>query len=83
MPNPGGSQGDLCLGGSLARLLASARAVAPDGTYFAPIDLTHIPTQPLPSAVFAGETWAFQLWYRDANPQLTSNFSSASAATFR
>lgn len=83
VPYPGGSQGDLCLGGSIARLLATTRAATPAGTYLAPVDLTHIPTQPLPSAVFAGETWAFQLWYRDANPQPTSNFSSASAATFR
>jgi hypothetical protein len=83
VPHPGGSQGDLCLGGSIARLLATTRAATPGGTYLAPVDLTQIPTQPLPSAVLAGETWAFQLWYRDANPQLTSNFSSASAATFR
>ena len=33
-------------------------------------------------AVQAGETWLFQLWFRDVNPGNTSNFTDGIAITF-
>jgi hypothetical protein len=31
----------------------------------------------------AGETWNFELWYRDNNPGPTSNFSDGLTITFQ
>ncbi len=75
----GGSQGLLCLGGSILRL---SNAVLDDrGTgvvsFQAPLN-----DMPQGNVVLAGETWAFQYWFRDANPGLTSNTSSNVVLTF-
>lgn len=83
-PNPAGSQGNLCLGGSIGRFVAPGQVLTSGlgGTCGATIDLTALP-QPLgPAAVSAGETWNFQAWYRDAVPTPTSNFSSACSIQF-
>ncbi len=45
------------------------------------VDLTALPTDP-PSAVQPGETWYFQVWYSDQNPNPTSNMTNAVAMTF-
>ncbi len=82
--NPGGSQGNLCLGGSVGRFVGPGQ-VQNSGTAGAieiTVDLLALP-QPLgPQAAQAGETWSFQAWYRDANPQVTSNFSHGLAVAF-
>ena len=78
--NPGGSVGNLCLGGSIGR-----------GIAFAAGGVTKIRVYPLslpqPNgfvAAQAGETWFFQTWHRDnAGGSAISNFSSALAVTFR
>jgi hypothetical protein len=80
--NPGGSQGDLCLGGSIGRfnlLVGNASAV---GTYERAIDLFAIPQSFGPVFTIPGTTWTFQTWFRDANPTPTNNFSSAVEAFF-
>ncbi|MCP5020767.1 MAG: hypothetical protein GY930_03230 [bacterium] len=84
VPNPGGSQGILCLGGALGRFNAGnqIRFSGPFGYFMLPVDLTQMPTNPL-QPVLAGETWTFQCWYRDANPGNTSNFSDAMLFTFQ
>lgn len=71
---PGGSQGNLCLGGSIARFIDSAETAGADGEIRYHVDLASVPLSPV-VAVQAGESWSFQLWYRDANPQPTSNFT--------
>ncbi|MEZ6020848.1 MAG: M43 family zinc metalloprotease, partial [Planctomycetota bacterium] len=74
--NPGSSQGNLCLGGTLARFNTQ---VAPTtaGTYTATLDLTSFPLNPT-AAVQAGESWNFQCWHRDTLAgQPTSNFTQA------
>ena len=74
---PPGSQGTLCLGGAIRRLLHTLGSASPAGTWFTPLDL--------PKAgivVQAGDTWNFQLWYRDSNPQPTSNFSNSVRVTW-
>ena len=63
--NPGGSSGNLCVGGMIVRFAAQAGVV--DGTGSLSV--------PLPFAswtVTTGETWHFQLWHRDGS---TSNFT--------
>ncbi len=82
--SPGGSQGHLCLGGSIGRFNDPSQVVGsgPSGRFQLCLDLTQLP-QPMGTAsVQSGETWNFQAWYRDANPTPTSNFTSAISVTF-
>ncbi|MDA1265704.1 MAG: hypothetical protein O2816_11550 [Planctomycetota bacterium] len=79
---PGGSQGDLCLGGAIARYAGQVQSSGADGTFSMGVELSSIPTNP-PHAIQAGETWNFQCWYRDANPVATSNFTDALAITYQ
>ena len=81
-PLPGGSQGNLCLGGVIARFTGQVQSSGAAGTIVVPVDLTIIPANPTTS-VAPGETWHFQLWYRDQNPGPTSNFTPARAIEFR
>ncbi|MCP3920825.1 MAG: DUF2207 domain-containing protein [bacterium] len=73
------AQGFLCIGNPQVRfngfILNSGAA---GEASFSP-DLTNLPqmTQILP-----GETWNWQMWYRDQNPTTTSNFSSPLAIQF-
>jgi len=79
---PGGSQGDLCLGGEIARWRHDVRKADQGGATLQAIDLMSIPTTP-PQAVLPGDTWYFQEWYRDSNPNPTSNFTQAIEVRFR
>ncbi|MDA1265781.1 MAG: hypothetical protein O2816_11935 [Planctomycetota bacterium] len=47
------------------------------------VDLTALPRPGGPISVMAGETWNFQLWFRDLNPGPTSNFTDAISITFQ
>ena len=62
-PFVGGSQGNLCLGGTIGRFTQQARKSGPAGTFGIDVDLTALPP-PLQSAVLPGETWHFTAWYR-------------------
>lgn len=81
-PNPGGSQGTLCLGGSIGRYNGQVQTSGPDGSFAITIDVNQMPVNPVTAAV-AGETWRFQAWYRDNNPGTTSNFTDAVEITFQ
>ena len=50
-----------------------------DGTIEFSPDLGNLPQG---TSILPGDTWHFQLWFRDANPQITSNTSDAVAVTF-
>ena len=80
--NPGGSQGNLCLGGSLGRYNANIMNSGATGSFQIPLDLTMTPTSVGMSSVAAGETRYWQIWYRDANPTATSNFTDGVRVTF-
>jgi len=80
--NPGGSQGNLCLGGQIARFKKPFQKSGPSGTLAIRVDLTSIPTLP-PHTVMAGETWNFQAWFRDKNPGPTSNFTDGVSVLFQ
>ena len=74
----GGSQGNLCLGGSIGRFLPAQSTAA--GTFAMTVDLDAIPT-PLGSvSVLSGETWNFQTWHRDLAG--TSNFTEGASVLF-
>jgi hypothetical protein len=81
--NPGGSQGVLCLGGAIGRYQAFALNSGTTGTIALDVSPLSLP-QPLGTvSAQVGESWSFQGWYRDANPQPTSNFTDAVAVTFQ
>lgn len=84
IPTPGGSQGDLCMGGLLGRFNSTSqiRNSGPTGSFELEVDLTVLPLNPVRSAL-AGETWQFQAWYRDQNPHSTSNFTEGLAIPYQ
>ncbi len=80
---PGGSQGNLCVFGSLGRLNGPGQIQNTGGgdTFSLALDLGNLPTATGPVAVLAGQTWYFQAWYRDQNPGPASNFTDALSLT--
>ena len=78
--NPGGSQGNLCLGGQIGRFVQQIQNTGPNGTTTVPVDLTQLP--PPLGSIDAGETWNFQTWFRDKNPSNTSNFTDGISVLF-
>ena len=79
---PGGSQGRLCLGGTIGRFRKQAKVSGPVGRISIPVDLTDVPPPP-GIAIQPGETWNFQAWFRDQNPGQTSNFSLPVSVLFQ
>ena len=83
VPNAGGSQGNLCLGGSVGRFNAGIFNTGALGHGILPIDLTAIPAPTGLTTIQAGETWNFQTWHRDSvGGSSTSNFTDAVSVTF-
>ncbi len=83
--NPGGSQGNLCLGGApMGRHNRSFEVgfSGASGTIDLTLDLTDIPTPNGTYGIVAGETWNFQCWFRDMNPGSTSNFTDGISVLF-
>jgi len=79
--NPAGSQGNLCLGGNFGRYLV-IQASGTAGRFELELDLTATPTPSALVNIVAGESWTFQAWYRDVNPNVTSNFSDSRTVRF-
>ncbi|MEZ5973772.1 MAG: cytochrome c peroxidase [Planctomycetota bacterium] len=85
--HPGGSDGNLCIGGGasggLGRMAASLQAVGTAGVISYAVDLTAVPiaSAPYQIAIGAGTTWCFQTWYRDALGH--NNFSDALEIAFQ
>jgi len=85
VPNPGGSAGNLCLGGAIGRRVGgSIVSSGAAGTVSVLADLTSLPQPSGAVAVQAGDTWNFQCWYRDlaAGGGATSNFSDGLEVLF-
>lgn len=81
--NPGGSQGDLCVAGTIGRFAQQIQSSGAQGVISIDTDLTALPQPNGTVAVMAGDTWNFQCWYRDANPMTTSNFTDAISVDFQ
>ncbi|MFT7677473.1 MAG: hypothetical protein ACI8QC_001451 [Planctomycetota bacterium] len=86
--NPGGSDGNLCLGGNIGRYNAAAGYGVLDsgagGSFSLSPDLTNTPTPSGPLSVMSGETHNFQAWYRDfVGGMPTSNFTDGLSLTFQ
>lgn len=69
---PPGSEGNLCLGGTIGRFSQDVQSSGTEGFFSMAVDLTDVPQL---GAVQAGESWFFQAWFRDHNPTATSNFT--------
>lgn len=83
--NPGGSEGNLCLGGAIGRYVGPGQIqqAGPAGTVALTLDLNQVPSPTGFVAAAAGETWNFQTWFRDSNGQgqAVSNFSQGLEVT--
>ncbi len=79
-----GSQGNLCLGGAIGRFVGPGQVQQSNGS--GEFSLTVDPRAlPSPLGTFSappGENLYFQAWFRDANPNGTSNFTSGATVRF-
>jgi len=84
--NPGGSSGNLCVGGAIGRFVGPGQ-IKNSGTSGAinlAINVNAMPSPVGPVAAMAGETWNFQAWHRDTNAGApTSNFTNGLALLFQ
>lgn len=81
VPNAAGSQGTLCVGGSVGRF--GLYHSGPDGSSTHSVNPLQI-AQPMgATAATAGQVWAFQSWYRDSVAGVaTSNFTNGATLSF-
>ena len=83
--NPGGSQGNLCLGGGIGRYVGPGQIKNSGavGRFTLTLNLTQTPTPTGLVSIAAGETWNFQTWYRDSvGGVATSNFTNGRSVPF-
>ncbi len=79
VPLFGSSQGNLCLALPIVRFSSDILTAGADERVAFTPDLTTLPQ----GTVFQpGDTWRFQLWFRDNNPGQTSNTTHGLAVTF-
>ena len=85
-PNVPNSQGVLCLQGSVGRFVGPGQ-IQSSGSTGAMLLTINLNAHPTPTGLISiqpGESWYFQLWYRDGvNGQTTSNFTDAVGVTFQ
>lgn len=76
---PGGSQGNLCLGGKIGRFVAQLGSTGSAGELGIAVDLAAMPVSRR-KPVQPGETWHFQAWFKDG---ASSNFTDGLSVTFQ
>ena len=81
VPNPGGADGVLCLGGPIGRYARPGEVLQADGfgRIHLGIDMTDLPIRNGGVSAMAGEEWHYQAWYRDVATFAGSNFSSSAS----
>lgn len=83
IPNAGGSQGTLCIGGDVGRYAGNVINSGTDGIIELTIDPTVIPTATGTVPAMVGTARGFQLWHRDSSGGMaTSNFTNAATIFF-
>jgi hypothetical protein len=85
-PNPGGSQGILCIGGQIGRYTGPGQIKnsGATGAFSLLLNLTQIPTPTGFVPAVVGQTRYFQCWHRDAvGGNATSNFTNGLSVTFQ
>jgi hypothetical protein len=83
-PNPGGSQGILCLGGQIGRYVGAGQIKnsGATGSFSLAVNLNATPSPGGFVQVMAGQTRSFQAWHRDNGAIPTSNFTNGLQVTF-
>ncbi|MDG1491601.1 MAG: hypothetical protein P8M11_06835 [Planctomycetota bacterium] len=84
--NPGGSQGNLCLGGAIGRYVGTGQILnsGASGEIMLPADLTMIPSPTGFIAAAPGDVFNFSTWFRDSSMgSAASNFSQGVEVTFQ
>jgi hypothetical protein len=79
---PGGSQGNLCLGGVIGRFVTQVQMSGSDGTMGIDVNMAAMP-DPAQAVIQPGETWHFACWFRDLDPTPTSNFTGGVSVQFQ
>ncbi len=79
LPLFGSSQGNLCLSLPIVRFSDDILVSSTSGEMVFVPDLSKLPQG---TTVQPGDTWNFQLWFRDSNPMPTSNTTNGLALTF-
>lgn len=81
-PNAGGSNGNLCLAGSIGRFSqpGQIKSSGSTGEFALAVDGEFLASPNAPVAAMSGETWYFQAWFRDG--PTGSNFSNGVAVTY-
>ncbi len=74
-----GSQGTLCLAMPVLKFTPHVMPIDGGGMVEIPVDYQNLPPG---IELLAGESWDFQLWYRDLNPGVVTNTSSAIEVLF-
>ncbi len=85
LPGAGGSEGNLCLGGSLGRFQRPGELdrTSPDGSRSIGVQVDSLPQPSGFVPILAGQSWTFQAWHRDVvQGTATSNFTSAVTVSF-
>lgn len=81
--NPGGSSGNLCLGGALGRFIDQIQSSGAGGAITVNVNAAALPQPTGAVAIAVGQTWSFQLWHRDTGLLgATSNFTEGLTVTF-
>ena len=83
---PGGSLGNLCLGGAIGRYVGPGQIKnsGSAGSFDLVLDLMSTPTPTGLVQVLPGETWNFQCWFRDAvGGMAVSNFTDGLEIAFQ
>ena len=86
VPNPGGSEGVLCLGGAIGRFVGPGeiKNSGSGGEFSLTLDLTRIPSPTGFVTALPGETWNFQAWHRDSvGGVAVSNFTDGLSASLQ
>ena len=79
----GGSRGNICLGGSIGRMLGQIQSADSLGRASASIDVSGIAQPQGLVPILPGATWNFQAWHRDVvGGAAVSNFTDAVRVTF-
>jgi len=80
--NPGGSQGNLSVGANTGRYISQIGNSGFSGNIPLTVDVMAIPQATGDVVALPGDTFNFQCWYRDANPNSTSNMSRGYSVLF-
>lgn len=83
VPGVGGGAGDLCVGGAIGRFNGQVAQADQDGEFGFDVDAAALPLSSGLQAITSGDSWTFQVWYRDGvGGASTQNLTHAVTLTF-